>query len=108
MGGPYALAAIQGRLNAVRHAGHSPVLSQEQIDELVTTVLDAFHHRRPLTLPEIRGITGKRFNKGILSDALYRILVRDLRLKFCPAPPMDEWRAEADEDVIREYFAGLC
>jgi hypothetical protein len=54
--------------------GAPPVLSQEQIDELVTTVLDVFHYRHPLTLPEIRGIARKRFNKEIISDTLYRNL----------------------------------
>jgi hypothetical protein len=58
-----------------------------------------------LTLPEI---AGKRSNEEILTDPLDRILVRDPRLKSCPASPMDEQSAEVDEDAIREYFAGLC
>jgi hypothetical protein len=78
------------------------------MDELVTTVLDAFHRRSRLTRPEICGIAGKRFNEEILSDTVYHILVRDPRLKSCLASPMDERRAEVDEDALREYFAGLC
>jgi hypothetical protein len=48
------------------------------------------------------------FNQEILPYMLYQTLVRDHRLKSCPASPIDEWRAGVNEDVVREYFATFC
>jgi transposase len=96
-------------LNAVKCPGRPSTLTQEEVDRLVSIILDFFSRRRPLTLAEIRSLVIQQFEKPITADTLHHLLRRDGRLKTCTAHPIDERHLEVTSEQIQRYFADfLC
>jgi transposase len=94
-------------LNAVKSPVRPSTLRQEEVDRLVSIILDFFSQRQPLTLAEICSLVIQQFEKPITADTLCHFLHRDGRLKTCTAHPIDEHRLEVTSEQIQQYFADL-
>jgi hypothetical protein len=70
--------------------GRSTLLSHEQANSVVVSILAGFSKKRPLTSTEIIDMIEKRWGIEVCNNTLHHILSRDSRIKPCKAIPMEE------------------
>jgi hypothetical protein len=93
--------------NENRKAGRPCILTDDEHNDIVDEILDAFDRNRPLTVHEVCRIIEERCGKVILPDTISHIMAREKRIRTCKAKPMEEARLEVTDDEIMQYFREL-
>jgi hypothetical protein len=95
------------KANETGMEGRPPLLSDDQVQDLVAAILDGYRNRQPMRVDNIKEYIDSHFHRQISSDSIRHILMRHGAVRSIKGVPMETNRLEVTADEINEYFALL-
>jgi hypothetical protein len=84
--------------------GRPSILSDEEHEDLIRTISEAYQMRRPMSIGEIRYYIETRFQKSIERNTLWHMLCRDTRIKSSRGVPTEKPRLDVPIEAILTFF----
>lgn len=87
--------------------GRPPILTPEEQEDLVGSILDAYAGNRPWTMRDIVAHITERYAKTLDQNTIRHLLNRDMRVRPCRGVPIEDKRLQVTAADIRSYFDEL-
>jgi hypothetical protein len=93
-----------GHWDEASQNGRLSILSDEEHEDRIRTITEAYQMRRPMSIGEFSYHIETRFQKSIERNTLWYMLRRDTRIKSCRGVPMEEPRLDVPIEAILTFF----